>query len=289
MSMPALTVGPGLRCNIDTTWCAKVACLLSSGLPYAAEITHIQRLNPGWRATSIIELYIWLSVDPGSLSLIYTIPSVAEYMDVAEGGLGSGYWDATARPPTTYRCNIFHMTTYPWGQFLFCASHPSTPQPIYTQTMSAPSRSKTQTRWEAIWLRSCPEQRLGDIELPNVQRPGSLHQRCAKHSYSIANCLQRLSHLASYQHGTVSRDNHCLTSVSVTHYSPERTSVMRKVHALERQDLIEEMRIACMASDITRLPTLPQLIGPPSPHDCTVAYIELGSAPLCVLLGVSTD
>ncbi|EYB31429.1 hypothetical protein FG05_10487 [Fusarium graminearum] len=92
MSMPALTVGPGLRCNIDTTWFAKVACLLSSGLPYAAEITHIQRLNPGWRATSIIELYIWLSVDPGSLSSIYTIPSVAEYMDVAEGGLGSGYW-----------------------------------------------------------------------------------------------------------------------------------------------------------------------------------------------------
>ncbi|WXC44178.1 hypothetical protein QX201_003914 [Fusarium graminearum] len=69
----------------------------------------------------------------------------------------------------------------------------------------------------------------------------------------------------------------------------ERTSVMRKVHALERQDLIEEMRIACMASDITRLPTLPQLMGPPSPHDCTVAYIELGSAPLCVLLGVSTE
>ncbi|EYB31458.1 hypothetical protein FG05_30139 [Fusarium graminearum] len=72
-------------------------------------------------------------------------------------------------------------------------------------------------------------------------------------------------------------------------FAPERTSVMRKVHALERQDLIEEMRISCMASDITRLPTLPQLMGPPSPHDCTVAYIELGSAPLCVLLGVSTE
>lgn len=125
-------------------------------------------------------------------------------------------------------------------------------------------------------------------------------------SYSIANCLQRLSHLASYVSllherlysisGHDSNMERYLSSLSLFNisqcyalFAPERTSVMRKVHALERQDLIEEMRIACMASDITRLPTLPRLMGPPSPHDCTVAYIELGSAPLCVLLGVSTD
>ncbi|CAF3615975.1 unnamed protein product [Fusarium graminearum] len=246
MSMPALTVGPGLRCNIDTTWCAKVACLLSSSLPYAAEITHIQRLNPGWRATSIIELYIWLSVDPGSLSSIYTIPSVAEYMDVAEGGLGSGYWGATARPPTTYRCNIFDMTTYPWGQFLFCASHPTRPRHDGKPFGFAAALSRG-------WVTS---------------------------SYQTFNDL--VAYISDVQ-------NMAIESFGVLSTWNERTSVMRKVHSLERQDLIKEMRIACMASDITRLTTLPQLMGPPSPHDCTVAYIELGSAPLCVLLGVSTE
>ncbi|EKJ70044.1 hypothetical protein FPSE_09781 [Fusarium pseudograminearum CS3096] len=38
--------------------------------------------------------------------------------------------------------------------------------------------------------------------------------------------------------------------------APERTSVMRKVHALERQDLIEEIRIACTASDMLFFSTL---------------------------------
>ncbi|UZP36475.1 hypothetical protein NXS19_004291 [Fusarium pseudograminearum] len=89
MSIPELTFGLGVRCNIDITWCAQDACLLSSGLPYATEITHVQRLNAGWRATSIVELYIWLSVDPGSLSSILRYPSLRStwLWQRADGGL----------------------------------------------------------------------------------------------------------------------------------------------------------------------------------------------------------